>query len=140
MHLSRLRPVLAIRLFADDTKAFGPGVATLLHHVDALHSLRAAAAAMGMAYSKAWRITKESEALLGFALLDSVTGGKNGGGARLTPEARAFLARYDAYTAALRAASDALFRAHFGIWHKGAARRPLFFLFNLQRHDLRGLR
>ena len=58
MHLSRLRPVLAIRLFADDTKAFGPGVATLLHHVDALHSLRAAAAAMGMAYSKAWRITK----------------------------------------------------------------------------------
>lgn len=113
MHLSKLRPVLAIRLFADDTKAFGPGVATLLHHVDALHSLRAAAAAMGMAYSKAWRITKESEALLGFALLDSATGGKNGGGARLTPEARAFLARYDAYTAALRAASDALFRAHF---------------------------
>ena len=42
-----------------------------------------------------------------------VAGGKNGGGARLTPEARAFLARYDAYTAALRAASDALFRAHF---------------------------
>ena len=111
MHLSRLRPVLAIRLFADDTKAFGPGVATLLHHVDALHSLRAAAAAMGMAYSKAWRITKESE----FLTFDEkyLHGGKNGGGARLTPEARAFLARYDAYTAALRAASDALFRTHF---------------------------
>ena len=82
----KLRPVLAIRVFAGDTKAFGPGIAMLLRHVDALHSLRKAAAEMGMAYSKAWRITKESEAALGFALLDSSTGGKHGGGAHLTPE------------------------------------------------------
>ena len=113
MENPNLRPVLAIRVFAGDTKAFGPGIAMLLRHVDALHSLRKAAAEMGMAYSKAWRITKESEAALGFALLDSSTGGKHGGGARLTPEASALLARYDAYTDALRAASLSLFREHF---------------------------
>ena len=42
----KLRPVLAIRVFAGDTKAFGPGIATLLRHVSALHSLRKAAAEM----------------------------------------------------------------------------------------------
>lgn len=113
MENQKLRPALTIRIFAEDKKAFGPGVATLLRNVDRLHSLRAAAVEMGMAYSKAWRITKESEALLGFALLVSSAGGKNGGGARLTPEARSLLARYDAYTDALRAASEALFREHF---------------------------
>lgn len=59
-------------------------------------------------------LQKESEAALGFALLDSSTGGKHGGGARLlTPENGALLARYDAYTDALRAANLSLFRKHF---------------------------
>ena len=107
-----LHPVLSIRLFRDE-KCFGSGVAQLLHLVDEHHSLRAAAQTMGMAYSKAWRITKESEAFLGFALLVSNAGGKNGGGAHLTPEAQSLLARYDAYTDALRAASEVLFREHF---------------------------
>lgn len=113
MENRKLHPVLAIRIFTEDGKAFGPGIATLLRNVDRLHSLRAAAAEMGMAYSKAWRITKESEAFLGFALLVSNAGGKNGGGAHLTPEAQSLLARYNAYTDALRAASEVLFREHF---------------------------
>lgn len=103
---------ISVRLFTAG-KCFGPGMAALLSLVRERHSLRAAAAEMGMAYSKAWRITKESEAALGFALLDSATGGKHGGGARLTSKARALLARYDAYMDALRAASAELFRAHF---------------------------
>ena len=110
----KLRPVLAIRVFAGDTKAFGPGIATLLRHVDALHSLRKAAAEMGMAYSKAWRITKESEAALGFALLDSSTGGKHGGGAALTPEGQALLSAYDQFCAELREYGDKLFAEKFG--------------------------
>ena len=43
---------LAVRLFSDE-KCFGPGVAQLLHRVQELHSLRAAAMSIGMAYSKA---------------------------------------------------------------------------------------
>ena len=64
---------LAVRLFSDE-KCFGPGVAQLLHRVQELHSLRAAAMSMNMAYSKAWTITKHAQAALGFPLLHSITG------------------------------------------------------------------
>lgn len=90
-----LHPVLTVRLFTDQ-KCFGPGVAEMLHRVDEEHSLRAAAAAMEMAYSKAWRIVKTAEDCLGLRLLDTATGGKRGGGAMLTPEARRLLEAYDA--------------------------------------------
>jgi molybdate transport repressor ModE-like protein len=72
-------------------------VAELLHRVETEHSLRAAAGAMEMAYSKAWRIVRTAEEALGFRLLHSSTGGKNGGGATLTPEAERFLAAYVGY-------------------------------------------
>lgn len=51
------RPVLTIRIFGEE-KCFGPGVAVLLRKVRELHSLRAAAMSIGMAYSKAWTILK----------------------------------------------------------------------------------
>ena len=79
------RPVLTIRIFGEE-KCFGPGVAVLLRKVRELHSLRAAAMSIGMAYSKAWTILKNAQQSLGFKLLDSTTGGKHGGGARLTPK------------------------------------------------------
>ena len=86
----KLRPVLAIRVFAGDTKAFGPGIATLLRHVDALHSLRKAAAEMGMAYSKAWRIVNEAEGQLGCKLIE-----RDGArGSTLTPRGRRALEAY----------------------------------------------
>lgn len=89
-----LKPVVSMRLFTEQ-KCFGPGIAELLRRVDEHHSLRAAAQSMGMAYSKAWTITKNAEAGLGVKLLLSCTGGKNGGGAALTDEARRFLSGYD---------------------------------------------
>ena len=46
----QFRPVLTIRIFADE-KCFGPGIAVLLQKVQELHSLRAAAMSIGMAYS-----------------------------------------------------------------------------------------
>ena len=81
----RLKIVLSVRLFTDE-KCFGPGVAELLHRVEQLRSLRAAAMDMSMAYSKAWTIVKNAERELGFKLLDSTTGGRHGGGAVLTAE------------------------------------------------------
>ncbi len=82
---NNFRPVLTIRIFGED-KCFGPGIAVLLRRVRELHSLRAAAMSIGMAYSKAWTILKNAQLSLGFKLLDSTTGGKHGGGATLTPE------------------------------------------------------
>lgn len=96
-----LHPVISVRLFGAK-KCFGPGVAELLRRVDELHSLRAAAQSMEMAYSKAWTITKNAEEELGFRLLLSSAGGRNGGGAALTEDARRLLDAYDAYCAELR--------------------------------------
>ena len=107
-----LRPVISIRLFREE-KCFGPGVAQLLHRVQEHHSLRGAAISMEMAYSKAWTIVRRCEEGLGFPLLVSTTGGRNGGGATLTPEARELLEVYERYCVRLREAADTLFREEF---------------------------
>ena len=89
---------LTLRLYADDDRrCFGPGIATLLHRVEEHRSLRAAALSMEMAYSKAWRILRSAEEIFGCKLLDTAIGGKNGGGAVLTAQAKTLLAAYDAY-------------------------------------------
>ena len=83
-----LRVVLSARVFSDQ-KCFGPGVSQLLKRVDELHSLRAAALSMSMAYSKAWTVVRNAEDGLGFHLLTSTAGGKHGGGAELTDDCSA---------------------------------------------------
>lgn len=103
---------LSCRLFTD-AKCFGPGVAQLLHAVQELHSLRAAALSMDMAYSKAWTIIKNSEKALGFPLLSSTTGGKGGGGAALTPGGARLLRAYDTFCSRLHDAADQLFQEEF---------------------------
>ena len=108
----KLHTVLTIRLFTDE-KCFGPGVATLLHNIEELHSLRAAAMKMNMAYSKAWTIVRNAEAQLGFKLLHSTTGGRHGGGATLTEEARELLTAYDGFCLELQETADALYEKYF---------------------------
>ena len=106
---------LSVRIFTD-RKCFGPGVAQLLRRVDELHSLRAAALSMAMAYSKAWTVIRGAEEGLGFKLLFSVTGGKNGGGAALTDEARRMIAAYEDYCLKLHEYGDALFAETFAFY------------------------
>ena len=108
----KLHTVLTIRLFTDK-KCFGPGVATLLHHVEELHSLRSAAMEMRMAYSKAWTIIRNAEEQLGFKLLLSTTGGRHGGGAVLTEEGRKLLEAYDGYCREVRQAAEDLYDKYF---------------------------
>ena len=115
---TELHPVLTVRLFTDQ-KCFGPGVAELLRRVEETQSLRAAAAAMEMAYSKAWRIVRTAEDCLGFRLLATATGGKNGGGATLTPQAERLLGAYEAYCADLKAQAEALFTEKFAFLDRG---------------------
>lgn len=112
------RPILTVRIFDGDIKCFGPGVAELLRRVEEQHSLRAAAASMCMAYSKAWTILKNAEKMLGFRLLISSTGGKNGGGATLSPEAKKLLTAYEEYTARVRAFAEEAFSETFAYLQK----------------------
>ena len=108
----KLHTVLTIRLFTDE-KCFGPGIATLLHHIEDLHSLRSASMKMNMAYSKAWTIVRNAEAQLGFKLLHSTTGGRHGGGATLTEEALELLTAYDGFCRELQETADALYEKYF---------------------------
>lgn len=107
-----LRPVITARLYREG-KCFGPGVAMLLRRVRTLRSLRAAAMDMDMAYSKAWTMVRRCEGVLGFSLLTSATGGRGGGGAALTQEARTLLACYHDYRAQLEHYAQALFAKTF---------------------------
>lgn len=109
---TKLHPVLTIRIFASE-KCFGPGLALLLHRVEELHSLRAAAQSMNMAYSKAWTILRTSQKELGFPLLESTTGGKNGGGAVLTEQAKTLLTEYDAYCREVESYAEKRFTERF---------------------------
>ena len=76
---------------SDSNSVFGPGIAALCRGVRDRGSLYAAAKAMGMAYSKAWRIIKETEEALAMQLLD-----RDGArGSTLTPEGDRLLSIYD---------------------------------------------
>ena len=89
---------VTLRIYSDDDqRRFRPPIATLLPRVRAHRSLRAGAASMEMAYSKAWRIIRTAEGVFGCKLLSSTIGGAHGGGAVLTPEAERLLAAYEAY-------------------------------------------
>ena len=71
---------------------------------------------MEMAYSKAWKIIRQSEAALGCKLLTSSTGGRGGGGAVLTPEAEQLLAAYGLCCEKLQAYAQDLLEEHFSFY------------------------
>jgi molybdate transport system regulatory protein len=78
-----------------DEGTFGKGVATLIRGVEDYGSLNASAKRIHMAYSKAWRIVKETEAGFGFNLID-----RDGArGSTLTPEGQKLLTAYEALEA-----------------------------------------
>lgn len=75
---------------AETSSVFGRGIAVLCRGVREMGSLNAAAKSMGMAYSKAWRIIKDTETALGISLLI-----RNGAhGSELTEEGNKLLDTY----------------------------------------------
>lgn len=70
--LANLSPTIRLSIMNPDSDSgslFGRGIASLCEGVRETGSLNAAAKSMGMAYSKAWRIIKDTEAALGVQLL-----------------------------------------------------------------------
>ena len=117
MEHKELHLKLTIRLYTDaNQRCFGPGIATLLERIKEHHSLRAAAASMEMAYSKAWRIIRTAEAVFGCKMLESTIGGKHGGGAVQSPQAEQLLEAYNAYVADVEAYCQGKFEESFGFY------------------------
>ena len=71
--LEKLKPTVRLSIMNPDAESgslFGRGIASLCLGVRTSGSLNAAAKGMGMAYSKAWRIIKDTEAALDLQLLN----------------------------------------------------------------------
>ena len=77
-------------------------------------SLRAAAEEMGFTVSGISRSVATLEKELGFALLQTSTGGKGGGGAALTDEGRRFLASYRLFERTVRDFAEEAFMEIIG--------------------------
>ncbi|ODS35793.1 MAG: hypothetical protein A7316_01355 [Candidatus Altiarchaeales archaeon WOR_SM1_86-2] len=81
----------------DNKPVFGDGRYELLRLIGKNGSINKAAKELKMSYRKAWGDVKLMEQRLGVKLVETKTGGKSGGGAKLTPEAHEFLEKYDEF-------------------------------------------
>lgn len=96
---------LSIRIDLDPQGRIGPGKINLLEAIARTGSISAAGRAMEMSYRRAWDLVDELGQIFGQPVVVSQTGGKHGGGARLTPFGEELVARYRAIEAlAARAA------------------------------------
>ena len=97
----------------DGEPVFGRGRRFLLEAIDSHGSINQAAKEVGLSYRKALGHIQAMEKRLGISLVVRQAGGKNGGGAALTPDARMFLKKFEAMEKGLREFVDAQFRELF---------------------------
>ena len=97
----------------DGNPVFGRGRRFLLEAIEKYGSISQAAKEINISYRKAWGFIKAMEERLGFKLINRQTGGRNGGGASLTEEARNFLQKYAALEYGIRELVDSRFKQVF---------------------------
>ena len=103
--MSQRGPRLRLRLEFDGEHTLGPGKVRLIELVDTRGSISAAAREMGMSYRHAWELLDDVNRCFGGRVLETETGGRAGGGARVTEFGRDLAERFHAMRAT---ASDAL--------------------------------
>jgi molybdate transport system regulatory protein len=97
----------------DGEPVFGRGRRFLLEAIDSHGSINQAAREVGVSYRKALSHIQVMEKRLGISLVVRQTGGRHGGGASLTPEAKEFLTKFEAMEKGLREFVDAQFEKLF---------------------------
>jgi molybdate transport system regulatory protein len=91
---ARSLPFLSVRIDLDAEGRIGPGKIQLLENIRELGSISAAGRAMDMSYKRAWDLVDEVNRICRRAAVERQTGGKNGGGAVLTPFGVSLVTRY----------------------------------------------
>ena len=86
----------------------------LLETIDAHRSLSRAAEALDIPYRTAWERVKATESEIGFRLLDSESGGLDGGGSSLTPQARELCRRFRRNSGGIQEVVSRRFAVEFG--------------------------
>ena len=87
---------LSIRIDFGPDQRIGPGKIQLLEHIAALGSIAAGGRALGMSYRRAWELVDELNGIFGRPVVTPKSGGKQGGGAALTPLGLSLISRYRA--------------------------------------------
>jgi len=90
----RSLPSLSVRIDLDSEGRIGPGKIQLLENIQSCGSISAAGRAMDMSYKRAWDLVDEINRICRHPAVERQTGGKNGGGAVLTPFGISLVARY----------------------------------------------
>ncbi|MGF6906112.1 winged helix-turn-helix domain-containing protein [Fusobacterium sp. PH5-44] len=103
---------MAIKIYKEE-KVFGSGVASLLLGIKKYGSLKKTTQEMNLAYSKAWKMLKNSEKELGFSLAIREAGGEKGGGSILTNEGEKLLSDYLAFMEEANKSVNSIFKKYF---------------------------
>jgi molybdate transport system regulatory protein len=97
----------------DGRPVFGRGRRYLLEAIDKHGSINQAAKEINISYRKAWSYLNTMEERLGMKLIERQTGGKDGGGAVLTKNARTILKQYKDLESGLQKIVDGKFQKIF---------------------------
>jgi molybdate transport system regulatory protein len=109
---------LRIRIEFEGDHSLGPGKIQLLEAVARHGSISAAARSMNMSYRHAWELLDDVNRCFSRPAIETETGGRAGGGARVTDLGHALIERFHSITAkaerSLRGDLEALERARGG--------------------------
>jgi len=114
---------LSVRISLEPGGRIGPGKIDLLEEIAACGSISGAGRAMAMSYRRAWELVEEMNSMFAGPVVERQVGGKNGGGATLTPLGLALVTRYRA----IEKAAHEVARGHLDQLQKdvGVKREPV---------------
>lgn len=112
--LAELRPRSKLWIERNGEAVMSDWRMAILEAIDRTGSLAKAAEELGVPYRSAWQKIKESEERLGTRLVDTRSGGADGGSSQLTEDAHLFLRRYRHFSEGIAGLVDRKFKESFG--------------------------
>src|SRR6516162_6175889 len=111
----KVRVQFRLRITRGADIAVGPGKIDLLEAIAKTGSITAAARALGMSYRRAWLLVDTMNRCFRQPVVQAETGGRRGGGTRLTPLGEEVVRRYRASERLAEDAAAAELRALMGL-------------------------
>jgi len=114
---------LSIRLDLTSGDRIGPGKIALLEAIQATGSISAAARRLGMSYRRAWLLVEQLNDALLEPAVTAAPGGRQGGGAAVTPVGERIIALYRSIEDIALSSAKQEFRAMGKLVRKGRSTR-----------------
>lgn len=115
---------LSMRLDLTSGDRIGPGKIALLEAIRSTGSISAAARRLGMSYRRAWLLVEEVNAALREPAVASAAGGRQGGGAVVTPVGEQVIELYRSIEDIARSSAREEFQAVSKLARKAKKPRP----------------